>query len=354
MRRPPKAPKYCQGFADRHGKTRWYLRKPGCKRAPLPGMPWTPEFMAAYESALAGEVQIAAKKTSPGSISDLVARYYQTPEFVGLSKSTKTTYRGIIEGFRKEHGDKRVARLEREHVRRIVAAKSATPSAANNLLRMIRMLMQHAMDMEMRNDDPTKGIRKFKSKTQGFITWEEEHIEQFGDYHKPGTRAHLALTILLYTGQRRSDVVRMGWQHIRKGILVIRQQKTSVEVHIPVLPKLSAALDRTGKSNLTFILTAHGKPFTPAGFTNWFRDCVNEAGLPKGLSPHGLRKAMCRRLAEGGVTPHGIMAISGHKTLQEVTRYTAAANREQLAKDAMATLERTGTRTEIVKPNGKV
>ena len=108
--------------------------------------------------------------------------------------------------------------------------------------------------------------------------------------------------------------------------------------HIPVLPALKAVLDVLPLDNLSFLVTAQGRPFTPAGFTNWFRDMVREAGLPDGLSPHGLRKATCRRLAEAGCTPHQIMAISGHKSLAEVTRYTVAAGRKDLAAQAMLAL----------------
>ena len=94
LRRPPP---YCQGFEDRHGKARWYLRKPGLPRTALPGLPWSPEFMAAYEDALKGEpAQVGAKKSRPGTIDALVASYYQTADFAGLRPSTKTTYRGII------------------------------------------------------------------------------------------------------------------------------------------------------------------------------------------------------------------------------------------------------------------
>ena len=86
---------------------------------------------------------------------------------------------------------------------------------------------------------------------------------------------------------------------------------------------------------------------TPEGFTNWFnkmvKAVVDKDGnrmLPNGLSPHGLRKATCRRLAKAGCSAHEIMAISGHQTLAEVTRYTVAANRVHLAERAAAALER--------------
>ncbi len=141
----------------------------------------------------------------------------------------------------------------------------------------------------------------------------------------------------------------MGRQHIRNGAIVIAQQKTGQPVAVPIHPVLARALD-TVKDRMNFLQTAQGKPFTPAGFTNWFRDCVREAGLPDGLSPHGLRKATCRRLAEAGCSPSQIMSISGHKTLSEVTRYTEAANREAMAIQAMDTLGEVETRTKTVKP----
>lgn len=350
MKQLRKPPKYCQGFEDRHGKVRWYYRRPGFPRVALPGLPWSPEFMAAYEKASIGErVEIGKDRSKPGTVSALVASYYRTSDFKGLSDSTKATYRGIIERFRTEHGDKRVAHMERRHVQSIVAAKTATPSAANNLLRMIHLLMRHAIELGWRGDDPTRDVRKAKEKTGGFLTWEEEHIEAFIAQHKPGTRAHLALSLLLYTGQRRSDVVRMGRQHVRNGVLSIVQQKTGQDVHIPLHPELKATLDRLPLDNLAFLVTAQGKPFTPAGFTNWFRAMVKEAKLPDSLSPHGLRKATCRRLAEAGCTANEIMAISGHKSLAEVTRYTVAASRKTLAERAILALDKNTSATKTVK-----
>ncbi|RRH74819.1 tyrosine-type recombinase/integrase [Falsigemmobacter faecalis] len=146
------------------------------------------------------------------------------------------------------------------------------------------------------------------------------------------------LEILLYIGQRRGDFVKLGPKDIQDGMLCLQQQKTSQPVYIPLTSRFQEIIKDIPADAPSFITTAKGEPFTPAGFTNWFRDMCKEAGLPKGLSPHGVRKATCRRLAEAGCTPHQIMAISGHKSLSEVTRYTAAANRRDLALQAIATL----------------
>lgn len=344
--------KYIQAFTDRHGRQRHYFRKPGHKRIALPGLPGSAEFMEAYQAALSGIVPEVTSRAKPGTMHSLIASYYASADFKTLSDSTKTTYRGIIEGFREKHGDKRIASIEPHHVRALLDGKADTPSAANNLLRMLRMLMRFAVERGLRRDDPTAHVRKVRTNTTGFHSWTEEEIAAFEAHHKLGTRARLAMALLLYTAQRRSDVVKMGRQHVRDGMIAVTQQKTKTPLRIPIHHELRRVLDASGTGNMTFLVTAFGKPFAPAGFTNWFRDMVREAGLPDECSPHGLRKAASRRLAEAGCTANQIMAITGHKSLKEVVVYTAAANQEHLAKSAMATIGRDETGTAVVKPAG--
>jgi len=180
------------------------------------------------------------------------------------------------------------------------------------------------------------------------------NIAAFEAKHQVGSRARLALALLLYTGQRRSDIVQMGRQHIRNGILHLRQQKTGASLAIPVHPTLQAVLEATSSEHLTFLTTHGGSPFTAAGFTNWFRECCNDAGLAKGTSAHGLRKAACRRLAEAGCSANVIAAISGHKSLNEVQRYTAAADQLRMARTGMEAMRKafpvTTKRTSSYKP----
>jgi integrase len=139
----------------------------------------------------------------------------------------------------------------------------------------------------------------------------------------------------------------MGPQHIRNGLLHVRQQKTGEPLQLPIFPELQAAIDAMPKGgHLTFLVTASGKPFSPAGFTNWFRDVCNEAGL-RGFSAHGLRKASMRRFAEAGCSVHEIAAFSGHKTLSEIAHYTRSVEQAALAREAMAK-----TRTKLSKSVG--
>jgi hypothetical protein len=160
--------RYVHEFKDRHGRTRRYVRRRRFKQVPLPRDPGSAEFMDAYRQALdpktAPRQEIGAERTMPGSIADLVARYYRSPEFVGLKGSTRSTYRSIIEPFRKAHGDKRVAVLKREHVKDMLAKKAATPTAGNNWLKRMRQLMVFAIDIGMRTDDPTSASSHYASR----------------------------------------------------------------------------------------------------------------------------------------------------------------------------------------------
>jgi integrase len=353
---------FVQSFIDRHGRARHYFRRPGFKRVPLPGMPGSAGFMAAYQAALAGEVaepvKIGASRTKPGTVNAAIVGFYRATAFLNLQPITKSTYRGVLESFRRKHGDKRIALLERRHIKELLAEKTGKPGAQRNLLRMLKMLLNFAVDAEMRPDNPAAGLKVTGSKGDGFHTWSEDEIARFEAHHALGTRARLAFALMLYTAQRRADVVRVGRQHVRDGVLHVKQSKTGVSLAIPIHPSLAAIIEATPSEHLTFLVTEYGQPFTPAGFGGWFRERCDAAGLPLRCAAHGLRKAACRRLAEAGCSANVIAAISGHKTLREVERYTRAADQARMARTAMtmstSAFPEGEMRTPTVKPNGKV
>lgn len=340
--------RFVHEFKDRHGKTRRYFRRRGFKRAPLPGLPGSEEFMRAYQDALdpRQRLDVGSKRTRPGTVADLVARYLRSAEFLALASSSQDTYRGIVDRFRLDHGDKTVAKLRRDHVRDMMAKRAETPAAANNFLKTLRLLMALAIDSGMRGDDPTQGVKRIRIRSEGHPVWTTNDIEAFRDKHALGSRARLAMELALNTMQRRGDLVKMGRQHVSNSVLTIRQGKTGTLVEIPVLSELQTALDLLPQDQLTFLMTDFGKPFTAAGFGNWFRRMAADAGLPIGYNAHGLRKAGATRLADAGCSDHEIMSWGGWKSLSEVQRYTRAANRRKLAQGVVRKLE-TGT------PSGK-
>jgi integrase len=329
---------YVQPIENRYGRVYYYFRREG-RRLPLPGKPGSPDFMLAYNAAIAGfQVQQKPSRSPPGSVSAAIAEYYRDNSFLGMAAGTRRLRRSILERFRREFGDLRLSDLDQGALTLLLGKRR--PFAARNWLTALRGLLAWAVSTGLRDDNPAETIRPNKAKIRGHHTWTEDEIGIFERHHAVGTRARLAMALLLFTAARRGDAVALGPQHIRAGRIVYRQQKTGRALAIPVHPHLAAIIEATPSSHLTFLATAHGAAFTPGGFGAWFRKVCNEAGLPQ-CSAHGLRKAQARRLAEAGCTAHEIASITGHKTLAEVQRYTDAVEQSGLAERAIRTVSRT-------------
>jgi integrase len=334
--------KYVNGFVNhsrKDGRARYYFRRRGCKAIPLPGLPGSDEFMAAYQAALASlpdqSREIGASRTTPGTINALAVTYYRSEGWLGLEEETRKTRRRIIEKFRSQHGDKRVALLQTEHIEKMLTAIEKR-TAKRHWLKAIRPLLRSAVP-SMRKSDPTEGIANIKlAKSKGHHTWTDDEIEQYRRYWPVGTQQRLVMEFALETTSRRGEVVRLGPQHVKNGRIRIERIHGSDDVDIPMTPELQAACDAMPKAHLTYIVTVYGRPRSKVGLGNDFAKWATEAGLPARCRLHGLKKAGMRRLAEAGNTAHELMAISGHKTLTEVQRYTADANRKVLADSGMA------------------
>jgi integrase len=330
--------KYVKAFTDRHGRRRHYYRRPGFPSIALSGEPGSKAFAEAYEAARTNRPRkIGEDRTIPGSFSALIADYYESGAYAVLKPITKRTYRNVLERFRSTFGTDPVRSFTPKRLDELL---EATPANVMTLRKVLRLILKLAVRRELIKVSPMDGLRIARKAAKGFRAWSEGDIAAFEAKWPSGSRERLALALLLYTGQRRSDVVTMGRQHIRDGKIRVVQQKTGAELWIRLHTRLRAEIEASPKEHLTFVTTQYGKPFSAAGFTNWFSARAQDAGLPNGSAPHGLRKAASRRLAEAGCTPHHIMAITGHKNLSEVTLYTDTADQERLADEAIEKVER--------------
>jgi integrase len=326
---------YVHEFVDRHGHARHYVRRRGCKRVPLPGLPGSAEFMAVYERALSNApAEVGIKRTRPGSVNAAVVGYYTSLEYRSLATGTQARIRQVLERFRRDNGEKSISTMPPKFI--VTMLNKMKPFAARNWLKALRALAKFCVAQEMCSSDPTQGIRLPRVKSDGHHTWSGAEIAQFEATHSIGTKARLAMALGLYTTQRRGDVIRMGRQHISAGILHVRQRKTGVSLRIPVHPALQTVLDATHGEHLTFLVAKRGGPYGGGEFSEQFRIWCRAAGLSAACTFHGLRKAGCARLAEAGCSANEIASISGHRSLQEVERYTKAAEQERMARNAMA------------------
>jgi integrase len=335
---------YVQEYRDRHGKARRYFRRPGFKRITLPGTPGSPRFMSAYEAALSAERLPIGRRHKDGTIGDLVTSFYRSAFFENLKPQSRRVYRIVLDKFSQDDGHRLVRDMPRRVAMNIVEEIGENkPGMANLSASVMRRLFAYAVKKELRADNPFAGIAAYKLGTHH--TWSEAEIATYEAKWPIGTRERLALDLLLFTGQRVGDVAAMRRSDLREGAIHIRQQKTGAELAIPLHPNLLRSIRACPAKGLTLIGSPNGQPMTTKALSALVTRAVHEARLPKQCVPHGLRKGAMRRLAEYGSTSKEIAAMSGHRSLKEIERYTAAADQARLARSAMARLpeEQNGT-----------
>ncbi len=332
---------------DRHGNVRVYLRQQGKPKIRLHADPGTAEFDIEYREALAAAAkqnpQRAHLRTaSPGSLRALCAAYYNSAEFKLMQPRSQRVRRLILEKLCDQDGDKPAGQLEPKHVRQIRDARSDKPEAANGIIKALRAVYSHGVEAELVHRNPAASIKYLRKGGEGFHQWTEDQVAQFEAYHPIGSRPRLALALLVFTGQRRSDVVTLGRQHLKDGWLSFVQAKNRHRnpnrLSIPLRRELASIIASTsGVGAMTFLATDRGTPYTPESFGNVFRKWCRQAGLTN-CAAHGLRKVAATRWAEAGATAHEIMSWLGHRSIKEVQRYTQGANQKRLAASALARL----------------
>lgn len=339
--------KYLSEDVDRHGNVRIYFRRPGHPKVRLRGLPGSAEFQKAYAEAIErtrpGRAAVQDGKRPQGSLAWLCMKYFGSAEFKQLDPRTQYVRRRILEGLcQKGAGPLPYIKLTSLSILHWRDSKVDRPEAANGLIKALRQLFAFAVEYRYATRNPAKDVKYLKSYSEGHHSWTEEEIEQFRAYHPVGSRALLALALLLYTGQRRSDIVMLGEKNRMGQFLKFTQQKNHrrkpVHLVLPLHPELERIIAATPSTGDAFLQTESGKAFTSNGFGNRFRKWCDEAGLPARCSAHGLRKAAAVRLAEAGATELEIRAVTGHQTSHEVNRYTKAANQKRMAEAGMSKL----------------
>jgi integrase len=237
-----------------------------------------------------------------------------------------------------------IAKLTGKHVKMLRDRKAAAPEAGNTRLKALRGLFKWAIGEEdLMNrfpiaGSPARDVPSFHTHSAGHHTWTPEEVERFEAIHAIGSTARLALALLMFTGQRKSDVIAFGRQHVKDGWLHFTQFKNrnrkAVTLDLPLLPELQAAINAGPCGNMTFLVNEYGKPFTTAGFGNRMRKWCDAAGL-KGCTSHGLRKAGACIAAENGATEAQLMAIFGWSDPDMAALYTRKARQKTIAAGAM-------------------
>lgn len=327
---------YVQAYRDCRGKVRHYVRRRRKPNVPLPGLPGSPEFMAAYQDAIASDGHAPPGRHKEGTIGYLVARFYRSAAFTNLAPSSQKAYRLILDKFSREDGHRLVRDMPTAVAASIIEEIGATrPGMANLTAATLKRLFSYAVRMGMRPDNPFIGIDIYEGGEHR--AWTDREIAAYETKWPIGTRQRVAFDLLLYTGQRVGDVAAMRRADVLSGSIPVRQEKTGAVLLLPVHPNLmrsarACAVDGPAPLN-TF-----GRPMTKRSIAAIVARAARSAGLPRDCKTHGLRKAALTRLAQHGATTHEIRAVGGHKSLREVEHYTAAVDQSRLARSAMERL----------------
>jgi len=336
---PRPRPPHLHHEPSRHGRSVWYVRVGKGPRIRIRAEYGTTEFEASYQAALRGEQPPAKATVRVGSLKWLIARYRETPAWLTLSPATRRQRENIFNEIIKSAGADPYNQITEKTIAGGRDRRGNTPAQARHFIDTLRGLFKWAKGAGFVKANPAAGVEYPRQrKSQGFPVWTEEELAKYEAHWPIGTRQRVWLAVLLYTGLRRGDAVRLGRQHVRDGVATIRTEKSQgeIEVTIPLLPELLETLRAGPTGELAFICGARGQPLTKESFGNLFKDACRAAGVRK--SAHGVRKAGATRAAHNGATVAELEAIFGWVGGRMASHYTRSADRVRLARGAIGKL----------------
>jgi integrase len=271
-----------------------------------------------------------------GSLGWAVEQFLSSPEFGARAYKTRLTDRYVFDQLRTDFGAGMLRDLRDRHVKiiRDHFRKNFSTSIADAAMGRISVLWQFAdqhLDLDL-GANPTAGISRLHKVKKEHQPWPDDALTAF-EANAPG-HLRLAVMLLLYTGQRRSDVVKMQWSQFDGDVIEVVQQKTGEYVPIPCHHRLKSILSVLPRRN-EFILTGeHGRPYKADTLTVMVRRHLEAIGI-HGYTVHGLRKNAAQALAEADCTISEIMAITGHRSPAMAMHYAKRAEKKKLARKAI-------------------
>jgi integrase len=336
---PRPRPPHLHREVTRHGKAAWYVRVGKGPRIRIRADFGTADFDIEYRAAVSGTSRPINVPTV-STLAWLIARYRETADWTVLSAATRRQRENIFRHVIETAGDKPFVWISTVTINAGLERRAKTPAQARHFLDTMRGLFRWAKRAGMVRVDPTVGVDSPPRKDgPGFRAWTEEDVELYERRWPIGTRQRVWLDVLLYTGLRRGDAVRLGRQHVRGGVAQLATEKTGITVTLPILPVLAKTLVAGPCGDLTFIVGERGQPLTKESFGNEFREACRAARVSG--SAHGVRKIAATRAALAGATVAQLEAIFGWSGGRMASLYTRFADRQRLATEAMHKLANT-------------
>lgn len=323
-----------------------YHRALGGKLTRLPGDPETcPEAHAAWLAAEDTAPKEPPRRRQPRDLGSLCASYLASPTFRALAQVTREQRGYAIRKILSTPGVETVpvAGLAPRHVE--AALDGLTPQMARNRLKVWRALAAHAVALGWRSTDFSVGVERAKVRERPHTAAAPDAVAALRARWPLGTQQRVAVELLYHHAPRRADLVALGRQHVKNGMIAWRQSKTRTWTEpMPLAPEAKAAIDallaeRPGL--LTFLETRQGAARSAKAADAWWRKLVEAAGV-SGLTMHGMRHTMGRDLAHGGAGDAAINLALGHTpTSAKAATYRQQVEAERIAKVVQETLSRT-------------
>lgn len=307
-----------------------YFQRRGYPTTRIDSAPGTREFALEYAALLNGA------RFTPKSVSRdfdaLVKDYIKSARYRNLAPRTARDYEKILLWVREKMGPLPVSGIQRKDIIRARDANAETSRFANYIVQVMRILLEHSIDIGWREDNPAKGVSLIKSTRAPRKAWPQDMIDAYRATAKG--RALLIFELCLGTGQRIGDVLKMRWSDIDGDGINVSQGKTGAALWIPFTDRLRTVLSDTPRIGMT--ICAWG----PAGKASSYRGAADlvmavrrEIGAEE-YDIHGLRYAAASELSAAGCSDEMIMAITGHQTLAMVRKYSGATRQKSHAKAA--------------------
>jgi integrase len=353
---------YIEFNPNRHGKERYYFRVNGKRLGRLPDNPQSQEFTDKYweyrngivlpEDNLADE-NIVPTIARPGTFHFLCVNYLKSEAYRVLDSATQAKRRSIIDSMLLEpisETDKRIfagmpiTSLDTGNITALRDRKKATPFAADERLKILRQIFEagKAVKPPLVQANLAKLVESFRKKTDGHATVRDDEIRQFIQHHGTTSKAVLALSILMYTGVRVSDLATLGPQHRRGDSIEFRvfknRNKHPVTLKILIHPILDAVLAMHPVKGMAYLHTEYGKPFSIKGLGNRVSDWFTQAHMPH-LTAHSVRKGLATNMAENEATDHMLEGMFGWSDGKTSKIYTRNARRSKLARQAVSKID---------------
>lgn len=318
------------------GRTYQYFRK-GSQYVRLPDDPSSEEYDREYWRLMRGGGSLSQRFT----FDKLIQSYKLSPKW-DLAPRTRADYSKVLEYLHDTIGFKDPTKMRRSTIIEAQMANRHRARFANYIPHMLSILFEHAIDLDWQRDNPAKGISKIKT-GDGHKPWPARAITTFRE--NADGLALLAFELALGTGQRASDLIRMEWSHVEGDGIWVTQGKTGTRLWVPFTDRLCKVLNEPGRNSLRFILSdQYGRPVRYDLIQKKTLTVRKKLGLEE-YSLHGLRYCAASELAEAGCTDQQIAAITGHKSLSMVQKYSKGANQKRLAEQANTLREQNKNKT---------